>query len=136
MGKRGVKKSFRTEWAYMVNETGKHVAYVRQGDSKLVVDEEGFPGWYAAPLGFNASLEEPKLNYKRKPFLLFNVRKDPSETRDLSKSKVKRNRVAREAILDLYEDFKADYVSKQGSPVDSSPANHPEHNNVWSSGTC
>ncbi|KAL8565935.1 hypothetical protein ACOMHN_036362 [Nucella lapillus] len=94
-------------------------------------------GWYSPPLGFNATdLEEPTLNYKRKPFLLFNVRKDPSETRDLSKSKVAKNAEARQAILDLYDDFKADYVSKQGQAVDSSPANHPEYNGVWSPGSC
>ncbi|XP_076449989.1 arylsulfatase B-like [Babylonia areolata] len=135
--KRGVKKSFRREWGYLVTEGDTELACVRQGDYKLVVKEEKSPGWYRPPIGVNATdLEEPELDYERRPFLMFNIRKDPSETRDLSKSKVDKIVEAREGLLDLYEDYKADYLPKQGQVVDSSPANHPEYNDVWSPGSC
>ncbi|KAL8623809.1 hypothetical protein ACOMHN_059890 [Nucella lapillus] len=133
----GNRKSFCTEFGYLVNEGEKNLAYIRQGDYKIVVNEEAFPGWYAPPFNFNGTeLEEPTLNYNRRPFLLFNVRTDPSETNDISKSTVAKNAEARDDILELYEDFKAEYVAKVMDVVDSSPANHPEYNNVWSSGSC
>ncbi|XP_076449987.1 arylsulfatase B-like [Babylonia areolata] len=135
--KNGAMKSFRVKFGYLVNETDKQVAYIRDGDFKLVAKEEGFPGWYAPPPSVNASgLEEPTLNYKRRPFLLYNVRQDPNETRDLSRSKVPKNAEARQKLLLLWDRYNRRYVTKQTDVVDSSPANHPEHNNVWSPGTC
>ncbi|XP_076449974.1 arylsulfatase B-like [Babylonia areolata] len=135
--KRGVKKSFRSSFASLVDEADEKVAYIRLGDFKMVVDEEDFPGWYQPPFGFNATdLDEPELDYRRRPFLMYNIRKDPHESKDLSRSKVPKNVEKREKLLELYEELKAAYVAKVTDVVDSSPANHPEYNNVWSPGSC
>ena len=96
-----------------------------------------FSGWYSPPYGFNEStLEEPRVNYRFRPFLMYNIRKDPNETRDLSKSRVPKNAAAREALLDLWADVRDDYVSKYRGVVNSSPASHPEYDDVWSPGSC
>ena len=75
------------------------------------------------------------MSYKKGLYLLFNIKKDPLETKDLSRSKSAKNVNALADLKSTLEGYRGQYLPKITQPVNSDSVAEA-NGGVWSPGAC